>query len=48
MRLLQCKGKKYPRVYPVPIEAKSVNEGDVFILHVPSAEGRDKVFDKIY
>lgn len=48
MRLFQCKGKKYPRVFPVPIEANSVNEGDVFILHVPSAEGRDKVFDKIY
>jgi len=31
-RLLQCKGERYPRVFSVPVEANSINTGDVFIL----------------
>jgi hypothetical protein len=31
-RLLLVKGKRYPRVMPVPLEANSINDGDVFIL----------------
>lgn len=31
-RLLQCKGERYARVFEVPMEANSINEGDVFLL----------------
>jgi hypothetical protein len=31
-RLLMVKGKRYPRVFPMKLEANSLNEGDVFIL----------------
>jgi len=31
-KLLQVKGKRYPRVFSVPLTADSINEGDVFIL----------------
>jgi len=31
-RLLLIKGKKYPRVFPVPVQADSLNEGDSFVL----------------
>jgi Gelsolin repeat len=31
-KLYIIKGKRYPRVWSVPIEANSLNEGDVFIL----------------
>lgn len=31
-KLYIVKGKRYPRVWSVPIEANSLNEGDVFIL----------------
>lgn len=31
-RLFIVKGKRYPRVYTMPLEANSLNEGDVFIL----------------
>jgi hypothetical protein len=31
-RLLQVKGARYPRVFSVPMEAASINEGDAFIL----------------
>ena len=31
-RLLQVKGARYPRVFAVPMEAASINEGDAFIL----------------
>jgi len=31
-RLLQVKGKRYPRVFPVPVKASSLTESDVFIL----------------
>lgn len=30
--LYQVKGRRYPRVFAVPLSAKSLNEGDVFIL----------------
>jgi len=36
--LMQVKGDRYPRVFQVPLEAKSVNEGDIFILQVPSKD----------
>jgi gelsolin len=39
-KLYQCKGSRYPRIYSVPCEANSVNEGDVFILDCPR-EGED-------
>jgi hypothetical protein len=38
-RLLQCKGKRYPRVFSVEMKAESVNEGDVFILDM-----NDKIY----
>lgn len=31
-RLFIVKGKRYPRVWTMPLEANSLNEGDVFIL----------------
>lgn len=31
-RLLLVKGKRYPRVFEVPVKAESLNEGDTFIL----------------
>lgn len=31
-RLLMVKGKRYPRIFPMKLEANSINEGDVFIL----------------
>ena len=31
-KLLQVKGKRYPRVFTVPLTTDSLNEGDVFIL----------------
>jgi len=31
-RLLQIKGKRRPRVFEVPVDCKSLNRGDVFIL----------------
>lgn len=31
-RLLLVKGKKYPRVFPVPVSGASLNEGDSFVL----------------
>lgn len=31
-RLLLVKGKKYPRVFPVPVLASSLNQGDSFVL----------------
>lgn len=31
-KLLMVKGKRYPRVFPVKLEANSINDGDVFIL----------------
>jgi len=31
-RLLIIKGKRYPRVFEVPITGDSLNEGDVFVL----------------
>jgi len=31
-RLLLVKGKKYPRVFPVPVLASSLNDGDSFVL----------------
>ena len=31
-RLLQCKGKRYPRIFTVPVTAESLNEGDCFVL----------------
>ena len=30
--MYQVKGKRYPRVFPVDINVKSLNEGDVFLL----------------
>lgn len=38
-RLLQIKGDRYPRVFPVPMVANSVNEGDVFVLDM-----NDKIY----
>lgn len=38
-RLLQCKGKRYPRVFSVEMKAECVNEGDVFILDM-----NDKIY----
>jgi hypothetical protein len=38
-RLLQVKGERYPRVFSVPIEANSINTGDVFIL-----ETQEKIY----
>lgn len=31
-RLLHVKGKRYPRVFSVPVSAASLNEGDCFVL----------------
>lgn len=31
-RLLHVKGKRYPRVFSVPVTAESLNEGDCFVL----------------
>ena len=31
-RLLHVKGKRYPRVFSVPVAASSLNEGDCFVL----------------
>lgn len=31
-RLMVVKGKRYPRVFEVPVTADSLNEGDVFVL----------------
>jgi hypothetical protein len=31
-RLLQVKGRKFPRVFPAPVVASSLNEGDCFVL----------------
>lgn len=31
-RLLQVKGKRYPRVFSVPVSGASLNEGDCFVL----------------
>ena len=31
-RLLRVRGRRYPRVFPVPITSSSLNEGDVFVL----------------
>lgn len=31
-RLLMVKGKRYPRIFPMKLEADSINDGDVFIL----------------
>ena len=31
-RLLLVKGKRYPRVFEVPVKAESLNEGDTFVL----------------
>ena len=31
-RLLHCKGKRYPRVFSVPVNGSSLNEGDCFVL----------------
>ena len=31
-RLMLVKGKRHPRVYQVPVEANSLNEGDCFVL----------------
>jgi Gelsolin repeat len=31
-RLLLIKGKRYPRVFSMPVEANSLNEGDAFVL----------------
>ena len=31
-KLMLIKGKRYPRVFAVPLKAESINEGDVFIL----------------
>jgi len=30
--LMRVKGKRYPRVFPVPVDAKQLCESDVFIL----------------
>lgn len=38
-RLLHVKGKRYPRVFSVALEANSVNEGDVFIM-----DQQDKIY----
>ena len=35
-RLLQVKGKTSARIFEVPLEASSVNEGDIFILEAPT------------
>lgn len=31
-RLLVVKGKRYPRVFEIPVNASELNEGDVFVL----------------
>ena len=31
-RLLHVKGKRYPRVFSVPVSASSLNDGDCFVL----------------
>lgn len=31
-RLLQVKGERYPRIFPVEMKADSINKGDVFVL----------------
>jgi len=31
-RLLHVKGKRYPRVFSVPVNASSLNDGDCFVL----------------
>jgi len=31
-KLMLVKGKRYPRVHVVPMQADSINEGDVFVL----------------
>jgi hypothetical protein len=31
-KLMLVKGKRYPRVFAVPLNANSINEGDVFVL----------------
>jgi len=38
-RLLQVKGDRYPRLFPVYMQADSINEGDVFIL-----DNNDKIY----
>lgn len=38
-RLLHVKGERYARVFEVPMEANSINDGDVFILDM-----NDKIY----
>lgn len=38
-RLLQIKGERYARVFPVDVTANSINDGDVFILDM-----NDKIY----
>jgi hypothetical protein len=35
-RLLLVKGRKYPRVFPVPVTATSLNQSDCFVLDLGS------------
>jgi hypothetical protein len=42
-KLYQCKGARYPRIFSVPVEANSVNEGDVFILVSPQEGDADDI-----
>lgn len=45
-KLFQVKGKRYPRVFSVPLVQESINEGDVYILDIP-VEGEEND-DKLY
>jgi len=38
-RLLQVKGDRYPRIFPVEMKADSINDGDVFVL-----DNNDKIY----